>query len=63
MQFGNHPWMETHPQDLRKFDPSSFEKSGQHLKSQKGVNKYSNKPKGMMMAVFWTSSGSTGNWW
>jgi hypothetical protein len=51
MQYGNHPYMETHPQDWQKFDKSSFEKSGQPLTSQKGVNKYSNKPKGVMMAA------------
>jgi hypothetical protein len=29
----------------------------------KGVNKYSNKPKGVMMAVLGISSGATGIWW
>jgi hypothetical protein len=29
----------------------------------KGIRLYSNKPKGVVMAVFFTSAGFTGIWW
>jgi hypothetical protein len=27
------------------------------------MNKYSNRPNGVRMAVFWMSAGSMGTWW
>ncbi len=52
MQLGNYPCMETHPQDRRKWDPSSFEKFGQHLIRQKGWTNIQTNRKGWWWA-FW----------
>jgi hypothetical protein len=38
-------------------------KDGPAFLRPKGIRLYSNKPKGVVMAVFCTSAGFTGIWW